>query len=379
VFGVIVSTLSAGRSRWRVGVVLLPVAAVLAGCGRDDVQVYRVAQDKPAPAAMTDPHQGLPQTGPGGPATVPADVTWKAPAGWEQTAPGEMRLASFRVKGAQDKAADVSIIPLPGFGGGDLENVNRWRGQVGLPPVNAEELAKLAEKVPVAGSEAQLYDQAGQNSAAEKKSRILAAILRRDGVAWFFKMTGDEELVAQERPSFVEFLKSVEFKPRADAAALPPSHPPIGGTTPDVAAAAPAGDKPQWTVPDGWKEEPPTQMLLAKFVASDKEAKAEITVSVFPGDVSGLAANVNRWRRQMNLPPVPDTDVPKGVTEIDAPAGKATLVELEGADAKSGKKTRLVGVIIPQAGQTWFYKMAGDEAVVAREKDALLKFVQSAK
>jgi hypothetical protein len=46
-----------------------------------------------------------------------------------------MRVASFRVTGKDGKQADVSVIPLPGLAGSDLDNVNRWRGQVGLPSV----------------------------------------------------------------------------------------------------------------------------------------------------------------------------------------------------------------------------------------------------
>ena len=40
---------------------------------------------------------------------------------------------------------------------------------------------------------------------------------------------------------------------------------------------------------------------------------------------------------------------------------------------------RLVGVVLPLADQTWFYKLMGDPEVVAAQKDALLQFVQSAK
>ena len=34
---------------------------------------------------------------------------------------------------------------------------------------------------------------------------------------------------------------------------------------------------------------------------------------------------------------------------------------------------------VPRDGQTWFYKMMGDDATVAREKDAFVKFVQTAR
>jgi hypothetical protein len=32
------------------------------------------------------------------------------------------------------------------------------------------------------------------------KTRILAGILRKEGVAWFFKMTGPDALVAGQKP-----------------------------------------------------------------------------------------------------------------------------------------------------------------------------------
>ena len=67
------------------------------------------------------------------------------------------------------------------------------------------------------------------------------------------------------------------------------------------------------------------------------------------------------------------------MTQLDPTPGKLMLVELAGTDARTGKAARLVGVIAPQADVTWFYKMLGDEKVVAGEKDALVKFARSVK
>ena len=64
---------------------------------------------------------------------------------------------------------------------------------------------------------------------------------------------------------------------------------------------------------------------------------------------------------------------------IDATGGKATVVDISGTDARSSKPAQLVGVVLPLAGQTWFYKLMGDPAVVAQQRDVLIKFVQSAK
>ena len=52
---------------------------------------------------------------------------------------------------------------------------------------------------------------------------------------------------------------------------------------------------------------------------------------------------------------------------------------MSGTDTKTGQPTSLVGAIVPQSGQTWFYKLMGDAKVVEAHKDAFMKFVQSVK
>ena len=146
-----------------------------------------------------------------------------------------------------------------------------------------------------------------------------------------------------------------------------------------AARPGPAPQHPAWTVPAGWTEQPPSQMLLAKFVATDHAARAEITVSAFPGEVGGLLANVNRWRKQLTLAPVEEADLAKTVTQLDSPAGKMMLVDFSGTDAKTGQPAQLAGLIVPQGEKTWFYKLLGDATVVTREKSALVKFAQSVK
>ena len=67
------------------------------------------------------------------------------------------------------------------------------------------------------------------------------------------------------------------------------------------------------------------------------------------------------------------------VSPVNTGGTPASLVDFTGTDAKTGKPARLVGVMLPLAGQTWFYKLMGDESVVARQKDAFIKFIQSAR
>jgi hypothetical protein len=121
-------------------------------------------------------------------------------------------------------------------------------------------------------------------------------------------------------------------------------------------------------------------MLLAKYAIGGETGKsAEVTVSVFPGETGGLLANVNRWRRQISLGEVSDSELPALTSSLDVDGAEAILVDMPGSDPKTGQAARLVAAIVPRQGQTWFYKMMGDDELAAREKSGFLTFVQSAR
>jgi hypothetical protein len=331
---------------------------VLAGCGREASRVYRVPKQREQPAvAAASPHSaahGSPSQ-PGRP-----HVHWQLPKGWDELPPGEIRLGDFRVRGTNGALAEVTIVPLPGHAGRDVDNVNRCRGQVGLAPVNEEQLAAETEPVEIANQSSRLYDLAGVSAEGEK-NRILAAILRRGETSWFFKAIGDDALVQREKSTFKEFLKTVSFDGGADSQ-------PVAANATEATAS---NNKPNWKVPSGWNEQPPGQMQTAKFTLA---GNAEVAVSAFPGDVGGTLANVNRWRAQLGRAPVDAAELPKHITSMDMGGIAATLVDI----TAENKQRRLIAVIAPLEGQTWFFKLLGEEPSVAGAKDAFIQFVKSA-
>ena len=102
-------------------------------------------------------------------------------------------------------------------------------------------------------------------------------------------------------------------------------------------------------------------------------------MSSFPGDVGGMLANINRWRGQLGLAAFTTEMLNQQTADLNLSSGKGTVVDFSGTDVKSGKPARLVGVVVPREGETWFYKMMGDPVVSDTEKPAFLKFVQSVK
>jgi len=336
----------------RPGFALL-LLSLAGGCTKEEVRVYEVpkedARKSVAPMAVSSARPKL---------------KWTLPEGWEELPVSSgIRAASFVVRGeSDDKTAEVSVVALPGVSAGMTDIVNMWRQQIGLEAVDQSEVANLVERVTIGPGEGELFDMAGSDSAAEGQSanRILVAITRDNDVSWFFKMTGESAFLTEKRPGFIEFLQSVAFEYPAAA--------PMAGAPPSPGQPG-AGAKPHWTVPGGWKEEPPTSMGLAKFSMGDGESgKAEMTVTVLSGAAGGTAANVNRWRGQIGLPPVGEAEL--GLTPFEEAGAGTVLVDMTG-------RQRLVGAIVLREGQSWFYKLMGQEAVVEREKGAFVEFVKT--
>ena len=353
------------------------LAFVLAGCGHDNVQVYRLSNDDSS-TASPPPNTTAAAAAPKDNSAAQPGLHWTLPSGWTEVAPGAMSIATFKVSGPNGAEAEVSVVPLPGAAGGDAANVNRWRGQVGLPAATADELQKMGEAVQISDQSATLYDIVGSDNA----KRILGVMQDRSGSTWFFKMTGEAGLVEQQKPEFIAFLKSVTFPGATQPEGLPPGHPPIGGgnqNTPMMSSESAPANKPVWTLPAGWQEVPAAQFLLAEYtIAGANGAKAEVNVAQLSGNGGGVLPNVNRWRGQIGLDPVDETGLANVTTTMAVAGGQATLVDMTGKDM-SGEALRLVAAIVPMGDQTWFYKLMGDEKVVADQKDAFTKFVQTAR
>jgi hypothetical protein len=343
----------------------------------DQIQVYTVPKEHPA----TQP----PQPAVGG-SDIPvnaAPIRWTLPEGWKQKPADGIRLGSFAIDGENGGKAEVAITSFPGSVGTELDNVNRWRRELGLAPVEPADVA--SEPVTVDSFQGKLYDIVGATA------RTVVANIPRNGSSWFIKLRGDAGTVAAAKPVFLKFLESVRFGGNDVAAALAVGAPSGGDPHAglglqgvpnphgEVAAADGTSDGPKWNVPAQWVESAPSSAMIFKSfsVAGEAGAKAEITISFFPGEVGGVLANVNRWRGQMGQQPVNSSQL-EGVTEsVTTTGGKATLVDFMGTNAKTGQPARLVAAIVPHGDKTWFYKLMGNGEVVEGQKNSFVEFVKT--
>lgn len=192
---------------------------LITGCRDREITAYRAPKDAPPPAPPASAGMGnlpadhppiggaMPDAGNTANTAVPvasgSDLKWTAPASFEPKPGSAMRKGSYRFK-AEGGEADISITAFPGATGGLEANLNRWRGQVGLPPLSPAEVTAATEKFDSNGLTFTVVDYQGS------AGHMLGAIVPFGGSSWFFKLTGPDATVVAAKPLFLEFLRTVK-------------------------------------------------------------------------------------------------------------------------------------------------------------------------
>ena len=162
------------------------------------------------------------------------------------------------------------------------------------------------------------------------------------------------------------------FAPMMQGAAAPGANAGMAATP--VATASGAGLA--WSAPASWKPKAASAMRKGSYTVGEAGAEADLSITAFPGDVGGEAANVNRWRGQVSLPPLAEAEIAANVTRTNANGLAITIVDFAG---KGASAPRVLGAIVPFQGATWFFKIIGPDAVVAKAREDFLAFVKTVK
>lgn len=196
---------------------LLSASLLAFGCKpAPQVARYEVkAEAEPAPAPAPVPVTQTPAPSPAvaapmvAPASMKAEAAsfdapkWaKLPAGWTVGPENSMRKATWIVAGPNGSKAEIAVTVFPGNVGGLTANVNRWRGQIGLPPAGADEIAASAKAAKVGNLDSQRFVMIS----ADGKKAVDAVLTSKDGATWFFKMNGEAAAVEANAAAFASFL-----------------------------------------------------------------------------------------------------------------------------------------------------------------------------
>ncbi len=179
------------------------------GCRDEKITTYRVPKETPPTFPAHESMNAPAAAGPSSTTDTPAiSITWQAPETWTAKPLGPMRKGSFLIRGDDGSEADVSIISFPGAAGGLGENINRWRGQLKLPPLSTEQIAAATTEFSSGDLKFTVVDFVGEGS--NGPTRILGAVLPLGDETYFFKLMGPDALAEKSRQTFLGFIKTVK-------------------------------------------------------------------------------------------------------------------------------------------------------------------------
>lgn len=136
----------------------------------------------------------------------------------------------------------------------------------------------------------------------------------------------------------------------------------------------------QWDTPAGWTERPPAQYRDANFLVPGDE-RAECYLTTLVGEAGGMDANINRWRKQVSLPPLSPAEI-AALPRIPWLGGEAVYVDFEGhwtgmAGDQAEEGWRLVGLAQVTDMQSRFLKLVGPADVIGSQIAAFRELADS--
>jgi hypothetical protein len=261
--------------------------------------------------------------------------SWSLPPGWRQQGASGIRFATIQVDtGAAPLEITVTSLPIQGeLEAYVLANVNRWRDQLGLPPMGADALGDQSRAIALENATATIVDFVGTGRAA-----------------------------ASSRPPFASGASGPDPGDRdRDRPLVSFSH-----------------------VPDGWtpgKLESARGGIMVRYQAAfDVQAEGqqvEITVIDLPGAAADPLLNVNRWRGQIGLGPVTQQALNEQLREFPIGQVMGHYIEIVGRD-DTPRPESILAVIARHQGKAWFFRLKGDAKLAEREKERFESFVRSA-
>ncbi len=379
------------------------MAVVTSGCGSHETTIEiteqrEITQPATPPVALSESERfGFDVT----PSTAPTQAGsmshvdenaphyhWTTPTGWSELPPTPLRLVNLLVAG--NEVAECYFTVLPGGGGGITANINRWRAQMGLPPMEESDIDDLP-KASLLDLEAVYIELDGTFSGmrgelTEPDFRMVGLIAEDAANAYFIKMTGPQELILSEMGQFQVFVDSLHthhgqhspvestVSPQMQSgveASLPAGHPPIS-------AEPSENDLSQikWIAPEHWTRGADRVMRLVTYTIGDSQCY----VTVLAGSGGGVEANINRWRSQMAQEPLSEIEI-ADLPSFSMLDQEAIYVEIEGdytgMTGPTQPEAMLLGAILLLEDSSLFILMVGPKQEIQDEVEHFKAYCQS--
>ncbi|MEE2615975.1 MAG: cytochrome c biogenesis protein ResB [Verrucomicrobiota bacterium] len=133
------------------------------------------------------------------------------PLNWNEIEGSQFSMLDFEsVNKENGQRATISVTKFTKGAGGLLANINRWRGQIGLEKVDSLE---GTESITIDGNSGRYIEISGTKDGKPVKTLGIIHELqfREPYETWFYKITGDSDIVDREKSNFKTFVLSTSY------------------------------------------------------------------------------------------------------------------------------------------------------------------------
>lgn len=170
--------------------------------------------------AAAAPQTGLPPV-PEGAGTGDAALAWTSPSAWISQKPASpMRRAQYKVPGKAGDGECVVFYFGPGQGGDPMANAKRWADMFSAPDGSPAGNTMKTSEIEVGGLKVFVVEVAGTYNGGMTMTavpatpmpgyRLLGAVAPGPDANWYFKFTGPDATVDEQRDAFTAMVKSLK-------------------------------------------------------------------------------------------------------------------------------------------------------------------------
>ncbi|RPG03784.1 MAG: hypothetical protein CBE06_000255 [Pelagibacteraceae bacterium TMED246] len=138
-------------------------------------------------------------------------LDWIVPNNWIEKKATDFRLASYDIRSSNGELIDLSITVFPGDAGGVEQNVNRWRRQINLSPLELNQLMNESSTQSSMLGEFYIFDLYNKNNNQAMIATIMPYYENSNSIleTIFVKMVGSIDTLSELKYEFELFCKSI--------------------------------------------------------------------------------------------------------------------------------------------------------------------------
>jgi hypothetical protein len=137
-----------------------------------------------------------------------------------------------------------------------------------------------------------------------------------------------------------------------------------------------------WTTPQGWIEQKGDGMRMVSFTSSEQDSLVQCTIVSLEGRAGGVAQNVIRWMRQIQLDAPAGRELEQFIARqerLTTGSGIAVqIIDLTELQEEAGEDAQsMIAGILEFPNAQVFVKMTGSKSAVLKNRDRLKSLIQS--